>query len=240
MVSMVRKIAIVEDQDDEAERLAGYFDRYSKEKNCSFSISRFETGDRFLARYQPVYDIVFMDIMMPGINGLDTARELRKTDSSVTLIFVTNMARFAIKGYEVEAFDFVVKPVTYQSFVIKLDRVLAKLKNEQRETHILLSLPEGKKRFSPAQIKYLEVNGHKVIYHTTEGSYQVYGSMKSAAGQLNPQVFSRCNNCYLVNLNYVSAINGLSVTVGNDTLQISRSRKNAFITQLNEFLGGNF
>ena len=237
---MVRRIAIVEDQEEEAARLAAYLDRYSKEKSCTFLISRFESGDSFLSRYQPIYDVVLMDIMMPGTNGLDAARELRKVDSDVTLIFVTNMARFAIRGYEVEAFDFVVKPVTYQSFMMKMDRVLAKLKNEQRETHILLSLPEGKKRLSPAQIKYLEVNGHKVIYHTTQGNFPVYSSMKSAQEQLNPQVFCRCNNCYLVNLNFVSAINGLSVTVDNEVLQISRARKNAFISQLNEFLGGNF
>ena len=237
---MVRRIAIVEDQNEEAERLASYFDRYSKENDCSFLITRFEDGDSFLARYQPYFDVVFMDIMMPGTNGLETARELRKIDSSVTLVFVTNMARFAIRGYEVEAFDFVVKPVSYQNFVIKLNRVLAKLKNEQRNTYILLNLADGKKRISPAQIKYLEVNGHKVIYHTTEGTYPVYGSMKSAEEQLNPSVFSRCNNCYLINLNYVSAINGLTVTVDGEALQISRSRKNAFIQQLNEFLGGNF
>ena len=237
---MVRRIAIVEDQDEEVERLSAYFDRYSKENDCSFLITRFESGDSFLARYQPFYDVVFMDIMMPGINGLETARELRKVDANVTLVFVTNMARFAIRGYEVEAFDFVVKPVTYQSFVIKLNRILVKLQNEQRDTYILLNLADGKKRISPARIKYLEVNGHKVIYHTTEGNYPVYGSMKSAEEQLNPSVFSRCNNRYLVNLNYVSAINGLSVEVDGETLQISRSRKNAFIKQLNEFLGGNF
>lgn len=237
---MVRKIAIVEDQEEEAERLAAYLERYGKEKNCTFQVSRFSSGDSFISRYQPVYDVVLMDIMMPGINGLDAARELRKVDSDVTLIFVTNMARFAIRGYEVEAFDFVVKPVTYQSFVVKLDRVMGKIRNEQRETSILLSMPEGKKRISPSQIKYLEVSGHKVVYHTTQGDYPVYGSMKSAQEQLNPQVFSRCNSCYLVNLNYVSAINGLFVTVDDEVLQISRARKNTFISQLNEFLGGNF
>lgn len=237
---MVHQIAIVEDQNEEAERLSAFFERYGREQGCTFLITRFENGDQFLARYQPIYDIVFMDIMMPGINGLDAARELRKTDVNVALIFVTNMARFAIRGYEVEAFDFVVKPVTYQHFVIKLSRVLAKLNNEQRGTFIFLNLPEGKKRLAPAQIRYVEVSGHKLTYHTAEGDYVVYASMKSAEEQLNPQVFCRCNNCYLVNLNYVTAIDGLWVTLGETSLQISRSRKNAFVRQLNDFLGGNF
>ena len=237
---MVRQIAIVEDQDEEANRLAAYFEQYSQGKQDTFQITRFETGDRFIARYQPVYDIVFMDIMMPGTNGMETAQALRKMDSHVTLIFVTNMAQFAVKGYEVEAFDFVVKPVTYQNFVMKIDRVLEKLKNEQTDSYILLNLTEGKRRVPPSQIKYVEVVGHKLIYHTTEEDYAVYGSMKAAEEQLNPKVFCRCNNCYLVNLNYVSAVGNTSATVGDEELQISRARKNAFVAQLNEFLGGNF
>ena len=236
---MVHQIAIVEDQDEEVRRLSAYFDRYGREKKEEFQITRFETGDRFIVRYQPVYDIVFMDIMMPGSNGMETAQALRKLDSRVTLVFVTNMAQFAVHGYEVEAFDFVVKPVTYQNFVMKIDRVLEKLRNEPRDSFILLNLPEGKKRIQPSQIRYVEVAGHKVIYHTTEGDFTVYGSMKAVEEQLNPRVFSRCNNCYLVNLHFVSAVSGSSATVGDEELQISRARKNAFVAQLNEFLGGN-
>ena len=236
---MLRRIAIVEDQTDEAERLISYFERYSKGKQDTFQITRFETGNQFITRYQPIYDAVFMDIMMPGTNGMDIAQELRKLDSNVILVFVTNMAQFAVRGYEVEAFDFVVKPITYQNFVMKIQRVLRKIKNEQRGSYLLLSLPEGKKRILPAQIRYVEVAGHKVLYHTTEGDYTIYGTMKAAEEQLNPKVFCRCNNCYLVNLNFVSAISGFSARIGEETLQISRARKSAFITQLNEFLGGN-
>ncbi len=237
---MVRQIAIVEDQQEEVQRLTSYFDRYSQGKSISFQITHFESGIQFIARYRPIYDIVFMDIMMPGLNGMDTAKELRRKDSNVTLIFVTNMAQFAVKGYEVEAFDFVVKPVSYQNFVIKLDRVLNKLKNQQVDSYILLNLPDEKKRVSPSQIKYIEANGHKVIYHTTEGIYAVYGTMASAEKQLSPQAFSRCNSCYLVSLRFVSAVNGTTVTVDGEELQISRSRKKAFLEQLNVFLGGNF
>lgn len=146
---MLRRIAIVEDQTDEAERLISYFERYSKGKQDTFQITRFETGNQFITRYQPIYDAVFMDIMMPGTNGMDIAQELRKLDSNVILVFVTNMAQFAVRGYEVEAFDFVVKPITYQNFVMKIQRVLRKIKNEQRGSYLLLSLPEGKKGFCP-------------------------------------------------------------------------------------------
>lgn len=236
---MVRQVVLVEDQDEEVQRIQSFFERYNSISDDTFQITRYKTADAFIACYQPVFDIVLMDIMLPGTNGMDAAQELRKLDKNVTLIFVTNMAQFAVRGYEVEAFDFIVKPVSYQNFVVKMDRVLRKLKNEQRDTRILLNLPEGKKRIAPSQIRYVEVNGHRLIYHTTEGNYAVYGSMKAVEEQLSDQVFSRCNHCYLVNLNFVTAVGAISVMLGKEELQLSRSRKKGFIEQLNTFLGGN-
>ena len=237
---MLYHIALVEDQDAEAKRIETYLERFRHIDENEFQLTRFSDGDSFIARYQPVYDLVLMDILMPGTNGMDTAQALRRLDRNMTLVFVTNMAQFAVKGYEVEAFEFLVKPVSYDNFEMKMRRVLRKLANEQRDSFILLNLSEGKKRISPSQIQYVEVAGHKLIYHTTEGSYTVYGTLKSAEEQLNPKVFSRCNHCYLVNLNFVSAVNGMETTVAGQTLQVSRSRKSGFMAQLNEFLGGNF
>ena len=236
---MMIQIAIVEDREDEARRLTAFFQKYGNDRDISFQITHFNTADSFIARYAPVYDVVLMDIMMPGTNGMDSAQILRRLDKNVTLVFVTNMAQFAVRGYEVEAFDFIVKPVAWQSFEVKVDRIMAKLRNEQRKESILLNLAEGKKRISPSHIIYVEVVAHKLIYHTTEGNYTVYGSMKAAQDELNDQVFARCNNCYLINLNYVTALDSTSVTVFGEKLQVSRSRKKALMEQLNNFLGGN-
>ena len=86
----------------------------------------------------------------------------------------------------------------------------------------------------------MEVAGHRLIYHTADGDYEVYGSMKAAEEQLSSKTFSRCNQCFLVNLNYVTGVSGTNALLGEETLQISRSRKAAFMEQLNDFLGGNF
>ena len=80
---------------------------------------------------------------------------------------------------------------------------------------------------------------HRLIYHTTEGDYNVRGSLKTVEAKLNPQVFARCNSCYLVNLAHVQSVDGYTAVVDGEALQISRSRRKSFVEQLGQYLGGS-
>ena len=102
-------IAVVEDNEREREILTEYLKRFSPQ----FAIEVFSSAVIFLTDYTPKYDIVFMDIDMPCLDGMSAAAKMRKLDDRTCLIFVTNLAKYAIKGYEVQAFDFMVKPLTY-------------------------------------------------------------------------------------------------------------------------------
>ena len=234
---MNRHVAIVEDSPAEAELLRSYFARFTKEHGVEFTLTCFASGEEFLNKYRPAYDLVLMDIGLPGHNSVETAAALRERDRSVTLIFVTNMAQFAVKGYEVDAFDFVVKPVGYSNFALKLQRALNKL-DTRRDTEVLVTLSDSMVRLAASQIKYIEISGHRMVYHTTDGELYAYGNLKEVEASLGGGMFARCNNCYLVNLNYVRAVQGHTVTVGSDELQISRPRRKAFIQALNDYLGG--
>lgn len=234
---MNRHVAIVEDSPAETELLRSYFARFTKEHGVDFTLTCFASGEEFLNKYRPAYDLVLMDIGLPGHNGMETAAALRERDRSVTLIFVTNMAQFAVKGYEVDAFDFVVKPVGYSNFALKLQRALNKL-DTRRDSEVLVTLSDSMVRLSASQIKYIEISGHRMVYHTTDGELYAYGNLKEVEASLGGGMFARCNNCYLVNLNYVRAVQGHTVTVGTDELQISRPRRKAFIQALNDYLGG--
>ena len=234
---MNRHVAIVEDSPAEAELLRSYFARFTREHGVDFTLTCFASGEEFLNKYRPAYDLVLMDIGLPGHNGMETAAALRERDRSVTLIFVTNMAQFAVKGYEVDAFDFVVKPVGYSKFALKLQRALNKL-DTRRDSEVLVTLSDSMVRLSASQIKYIEISGHRMVYHTTDGELYAYGNLKEVEASLGGGMFARCNNCYLVNLNYVRAVQGHTVTVGTDELQISRPRRKAFIQALNDYLGG--
>lgn len=234
---MNRRIAIVEDKQAEADALTKYFARYTAEKGERFELTRFASGEEFLQKYHPIYDIVLMDIGLPMANGMETAARLRQMDRLVILIFVTNMAHFAVQGYEVDAFDFIVKPIGYANFALKLQRALNKLSARQ-DAELVITLSDQISRVSVSQIKYVEISGHRLVYHTVDGDLAAYGNLKEVEAALNSKMFVRCNSCYLVNLSYVRAIRGYVAIVGTDKLQISRPRRKAFIQALNDYLGG--
>ena len=113
------RVAIVEDNDRDAEYLLSHLKRYGRENEVEIESKRFSNGILFLEQYQGQYELIFMDIDMPAINGINVAKMLRERDNHVLLIFVTALARFAVNGYEVDAFDFIVKPLQYNFFSSK-------------------------------------------------------------------------------------------------------------------------
>ncbi|WP_294516818.1 LytTR family DNA-binding domain-containing protein [uncultured Pseudoflavonifractor sp.] len=145
------RIAIVEDEQEQINIMQEFLTRYEQEKNVDFEVAVFDSGVKFLADYQPIYDLVFMDIQMPHLNGLDTARTIFSMDKNIGIVFVTNMMQYAIKGYEVDALDFIVKPLKYYQFSVKLARVIEKVrKREGRE--IVLTVSKEKIRLSVSEI----------------------------------------------------------------------------------------
>ena len=119
-------IAIVEDNREQAAALESHIKTYASDHKLSVSVSIFYEPITFLEKYSP-FHIVYMDIMMPMLNGMDAAKLLREKDEKVILIFVTTMRQYAIQGYEVAASDFIVKPVAYPEFALKFTKVLARL-----------------------------------------------------------------------------------------------------------------
>ena len=125
-------IAVVEDSQADADAIAGQLERYRKEKGTGINAEYYREAESFLNFYQAKYDVVFMDIELLGINGMKAAHRLRELDSSVILVFITSLKQFAIEGYEVDALDFVVKPVQYIRFSSVMDRILARIQKAKK------------------------------------------------------------------------------------------------------------
>lgn len=230
-------IAIVEDEEEFALALEKYLKRYGEENGTVFKIRRFVNALALLENYSADYDVIFMDIKMPYLNGMDAAHRLRELDANVLLIFVTNMTQYAVNGYEVDALDYIVKPVNYYDFALKLTRAVNRLRAKD-ETFITVPVSSGMIRLKPEQIRYVETQGHHVVYHTGKEDYSQYCSLKDAESKLKGYGFARCNSCYLVNLRYVKSVKGHIVNVDGTELQISQPKRKDFVQKLMAYTEG--
>lgn len=231
-------IAIVEDEAPFRQQLTEYLAQYQEENGLEFKISEFCDGAEILENYQNVYDVILLDIEMPKVNGMDAAKQIRGKDDNVVLMFITNMAGYAIHGYEVGALDFVMKPITYYTFSMKLTRALKRAKQQEQKS-LLLPLSDGVKKLGLNEIYFVEGQSRMLYYHTADGDYVVKGTMQSAENSLAEFPFAKCNHWYLVNLMHVKEVRKNMVVVGPFELEISRRNKTTFLKALTEYMGGS-
>ena len=233
------RIAIVEDESDSLERLAEAVQRWSGERGVKCEIVKYEDGMNFVSDYRPIYDVVLMDIEMPYMNGLDAAKQLRKIDPNVALVFVTHLAKYALHGYEVDAVGYIVKPVEYPALARRLDKIAARREfagGESAEYYVKTSA--GTVRFMLGRLMYVEVMDHFLIYHTEDGTYRAYGQISREEQKLPSEYFFRCGKSYIVNLAYVTKISRGSVIVGGDEVPVGRTRQKELKSAFNRYIGG--
>ncbi|MBQ2854490.1 MAG: response regulator transcription factor [Oscillospiraceae bacterium] len=231
------RIAIVEDENAVAEQFQEYAARFMEESGHRIELTRYSSGIEFLKEFRGQYDIVMLDIVMPGIDGMETARRVRQTDPQVMLLFVTNMVQYAIRGYEVDAMDYILKPVNYFVFSQRLGRAIQRL-DRQGKHYLMVTCKNGGRKLEIESIYYVESQGHNLLYHTADGVFTVPGTMKTAEEKLLPFHFFRCNKGYLVSLAHVDGITDGCALVAGEKLLISRARKNSFLEALTEYIGG--
>ena len=231
------RIAILEDEAPVREDLAGYLRRYTRQYGTKFEVSLFADGDEILEDYRPNWDIILLDVEMPRLDGMTTAERIRKLDSEVILIFITNMAQYAIRGYAVDAMDYILKPVPYFAFSQQLQKAIRRLE-KRAKAYLTVPVEGGFRRVDLSGVYYLESAGHKVRLYTEEEELTVPGSLKQYEEMLADKQFARCNSGYLVNLAQVRGMQDGMVLVGPHSLQISRPRRKAFVEALTDYVGG--
>lgn len=230
------RIAVEEDDAPTREKLCTLIRDHAVSKGKDLAVTPLEDGSSLLGGALSGYDIIFLDIMLPGLTGMEVAERIRAGDPDVVLVFVTNAAQYAIKGYAVGALDFVLKPVNPYEFLVKLERALERAA-QRRQRPITLQTADGVQVLSSRDILYVETRDRKLFYHTTRGCFAVRSSMQSAEALLGSLRLVRCNQCYLVNLRHVQSVQGDFVTVGRDRLEVSRRQRAAFLEAMLQYVG---
>ena len=232
---MVR-IAIVEDETESCETLRGYLDQYRRERGCEMKVSAFSDGADIADDYRPEYDIIFMDIQMAGLDGMTAAERIRAADPEVILIFITQLAQFAIRGYAVEALDYLLKPVSYYAFAQRLDRAMGRIRKKAAR-YLMLQVKGGVRKVNISDIRFIESRGHTMLVHMKDEVQESSATMADLETALREYDFCRANKGYLINLAYVDGVRDGCAVVGEDHLLISRGRKNSFMAELTDYIG---
>lgn len=229
-------VAIVDDEQEEVNNLCTQLKRYFDENGGEYTVAIFNDGANLLKSYSPVYDVIFLDIQMNQVNGVRTAQKIRTTDKRTVIIFVTRMAKYAASGYDIGVNNFIVKPVTYDIFAFKMKKALAQVEyNKDKFIRIeqngsFISLQES-------EILYVEIQQHYIYYHTQNGTYKTWGTLKQVKEALSKNQFKECNRCYLVNLRHVTGVDQNEVIVAGTRLLISRNKKKDFLETIAAFWG---
>lgn len=225
------RIAIVEDQEQDARRLTAALERYAQEHDVRFETQWFTSATAFLENYRHQYQLVFMDIRMPGgVDGMSAAHELREMDHTIVLVFLTSLAQYAVESYTVEATDYILKPVTYAALSLKLPRILRRC--IALEEDVLIQSGGSTTRLRPSEILYIEIYDHHIQYQTSRGVVRAYGTLKEVESAL-PEGFFRVNNQTIVNLGCVSSVSGADTVVAGRTFPVSRGRRKEYLAALN-------
>lgn len=229
------KIAIVDDNENDSKALEESILRFSKENkdHFSFHVTTFNRGINFVEPFDDTFDAAFLDIDMPVMNGLETAKKIRELGSEMNIYFVTNYASLAIDGYGVGALDFVVKPVKDVDVSRALDKLIDKINEESSVEKIVIRVKSGYRTIKVNTIKYIEVNTHDVYYYTTGETYKTREALKDIEKSIHNPNFVKCSSSYLINLDFVDAIDKDDVRIDGKRIKIARTRKKEF---LNAFL----
>ena len=232
------RIAIVDDDEKTLNELNTLCSRYFTESNLKFTVSLYKSGIDFLSAFKDNSEIVLLDVDMPLMNGLDTAKMIREIGSRCAIAFVSNLTQFVLKGYEVAAHGYVLKPVTYEKLKRLLNRIVSAIDKDPKK-RIILRINGDVVVIAADSICYVEVISHNVIIHTDKQVYRLNDTLTSIEKQLDGVGFARCNHSFLVNLGHVEQVTGNDVIVsvgdGKETLSMSRNKKTAFVEALVNF-----
>lgn len=231
---------IVEDDQGAADALRAHLSRFGNEARVEFSVEVLSSALELLETRHPC-DIYFLDIGLPGVNGMEAAQIIRQTDEVTPIVFVTDLAQYAVRGYSVDALDFMVKPVGYQDFALRMRRALRVMARNDG-ARVTLPTATGLRVVALRDVVFVEIIKHDLYWHVAGVAepLRMRGSLKALEEELPQDRFCRIAAGYIVNMGHIKAASGSEVVMSDGTrLAVSRSRKAEALAAFSRFAGGS-
>lgn len=233
------RVMICDDEPAIRTALREYLVRFAREKGVAFETAECQSGAELTERLnEERCDLLLLDIEMPGGNGMEAARVIRKKDADVVIVFITNLVQYALEGYEVQAWRFLEKPVDYGQFARVIEGAVSRI--GQRESGFLSVKNEaGLSRIRAADILYAETCRGHVMLHCREEAVECFQTMAVTEKMLEEQHFFRCHTAYLVNLARVEKLGAKELVLsGGVSIPVSKHRRRALAEALTDYWGG--
>lgn len=224
------QIAVCDDDILECLNLSGKIKRILKDKKTDCAVKNFQSGKR-LTECAEEFDIIFLDIIMAELDGMDTARILRKRAFDKTLIFVSSSKSYVFDAYDVEAFHYLLKPIDDGKLAAVLEK--ASLKTDAQSGRFIIVNKERQRiKLYLDDIYYFEIWGRKIRASGKNGDIKYYGRMGELEKKLAGGDFFRCHKSYLVNLKYVNSYNAHEAILDNgEIVPVSKRRYDDFCAE---------
>ena len=230
------RIAICDDEKNIRELMANKVAKQYPDAEISF----FQSGEELLLVDESI-DILFLDIQMSGIDGMETARELRKKDKSVILIFVTAVEEYVFQAFDVGAFNYIVKPIDDGKFSDVLHRAVDEWSSqninekEPEERYVLINNSGVHTKVILDEIVYAEVFNRKVVIHKMNDEIEYYGKMSDLEA-LAGDSFFRPHRAYLINFKYVEKYDATTIYLERGTALMAKQNYPEFVKKYMKYI----
>lgn len=211
--------------------------QYSEEASEEVRVFKYYSGNDLIRNYCGNHDIIFLDIKMPGLTGVETAEIIRQKDNKVTLIFLTSLLNRAVDGYKVRAMNYIIKPINYRRLKRELDSWRSEIRDKQ-EPFITINNDNGSYKILHKSISYIETYNRNLLIHTEKENIVCYRKLKDMETQLSKSGFARCHSSFLINFLYVEKIEKFDMKlITGEKIPISQTKKKQFMESLANYWG---
>ncbi len=228
------QIAVCDDEQTVCQEISQEIAHFLSGQAVEFTVRQYTDAAAFCAQMD-TFDLVYLDIRMPELDGITLARQIRSRELACIVVFITGLRDYMLDAFDVEALDYICKPIERARLRRSVERALQQIAHRQ-ETGILIQTAHWCKAVKLSAIYYCEVINRKIYLHTTEGVLEYYGKLKEMEKQLDARFF-KCHRSYLVNLDHLKMYQDGEIVLENGSrIPVSRLRHQELMEKMLEYM----